>query len=656
MYLFVIVQLIASLPSGSIRMKLIANVLPVGSLVVLASVAFVPAADATSTSQSQSEEKVTRIADKTARGRPGENLPEAVPSHSHRQLQENVLCQPPDCEFHTGNYTDSYGDTRTWQAYVPAGSLACPPEGCPLYYAFDGTGDDHFTETYHQSWMMAMLARGYVAVAADYASDFNEYGFCYGQEYLPFDPVEGDGFMEYGVVAKARDIFDRGDEGSVQYQLCDGPDALANCSLGVAVSGVSQGSQIALLGSNYDKRVTAALLWATGDNVQTLRDFIGETDILDIPMPCMDTVQLPAVRRRHISGDADQYFGRDANGTIQQIQRMSRNYYDCEPDDGQQYDCLTRGPESVPDAYTGSGQIANEGGYFIVEGSDHVGFLRTENYTTVEEIYGFESSFDWLGRTGRLAYAVPPGVDTNVTMVMDFNHSRLSAGDAQHGLHVAWADANGALGQRYNLGGKDEFSVEHHFCCEQVPVNTIGFRVSAVSDSAAFLDQISVSDAEIDGGTFEKLEFGENEKGGWCFSLDPSDSFLLVDCYGESGEALACVDFCVDGTWQGCDDALESVSKCTGIDGGGLPPTTDAPSPSSNSVGGSPTSAPMKIPISLSPSVENTPPPTPSSVSTSSPVTEEDAEPSGGWKNGNGNVSMCVVTAAYAIFVYNIWF
>jgi len=444
------------------------------------------------------------------------------------------------------------------------------------------------------------------------------------------------------------------------WQLCDGPQKMANCDLGVAVSGISQGSQIALLGSNNDKRITAALLWATGDNAQNIRDFLPiaiDTDVLDIAMDCMDTVQLPSVRRRYISGDADQYFGRGAEGTIDQIQRMSRNYYNCTYAD---QDCLTREPETVPDAYTGTGGIANEGGYYIVEGSDHTTFLRAENgtgsdYKSVEDIYGFESSFDWLARTGRLAYAVPGGFATPVTMSMDLSHWRLISEDAKHGLHVEWADVNGAFGQRYNLGGKDEFSVEHEFCCGQVPVNSIGFRVSAVSADAAFLDDISVA------GPIS-VSYGEDAGGGWCISLNPDDSFLLVDCHGDTGDAVACVDFCLDGTWQICDDAIELVSKCYNALIGGVSPPAGIDS-------AAPTNTPTESTFSKQPSTmlttttDSSPPtnaltkaPTPLTADvTSAPIIRKDDTSSGGGKHAIGNVSSSIITVLCALLMYGVW-
>ena len=51
-----------------------------------------------------------------------------------------------------------------------------------------------------------------------------------------------------GIESKAQAMFDETEPNSALTKLCDGPDALANCDLGVATSGWSQGAQIASLG------------------------------------------------------------------------------------------------------------------------------------------------------------------------------------------------------------------------------------------------------------------------------------------------------------------------------------------------------------------------------------------------------------------------
>lgn len=59
--------------------------------------------------------------------------------------------------------------------------------------------------------------------------------------------------------------------------------------------GVSQGSFIVGQGSNFERRISALLLWATGDDMQIIRDFVGGggcarlgSCYLDWSCPCMD--------------------------------------------------------------------------------------------------------------------------------------------------------------------------------------------------------------------------------------------------------------------------------------------------------------------------------------------------------------------------------
>lgn len=51
-----------------------------------------------------------------------------------------------------------------------------------------------------------------------------------------------------GFKAKSQEIFDGNIADSVVSQLCDGPNPIANCDLGIATHGWSQGSHLAVLG------------------------------------------------------------------------------------------------------------------------------------------------------------------------------------------------------------------------------------------------------------------------------------------------------------------------------------------------------------------------------------------------------------------------
>ena len=52
-----------------------------------------------------------------------------------------------------------------------------------------------------------------------------------------------DGFKD-----KSQEIFDGNIADSVVSQLCDGPNPIANCDLGIATHGWSQGAHLAVLG------------------------------------------------------------------------------------------------------------------------------------------------------------------------------------------------------------------------------------------------------------------------------------------------------------------------------------------------------------------------------------------------------------------------
>ena len=94
-----------------------------------------------------------------------------------------------------------------------------------------------------------MVKRGFVAVSAGYDNSLFEYVNSPGCE---------SNFFFQGIKDKARAIFDSTDDNSVISQICDGSDAsLANCNLGIAANGYSQGAQLASLAANYDTRVSA---------------------------------------------------------------------------------------------------------------------------------------------------------------------------------------------------------------------------------------------------------------------------------------------------------------------------------------------------------------------------------------------------------------
>ena len=93
--------------------------------------------------------------------------------HSKSLICLAGLCEDNSniCEFHAGSYVDHNGRTQDWWAFKPIGSLACPPEGCPLYTLFDGT-----YPVLNDSYLLKMLKRGFVAAKIGYESSLVDYG------------------------------------------------------------------------------------------------------------------------------------------------------------------------------------------------------------------------------------------------------------------------------------------------------------------------------------------------------------------------------------------------------------------------------------------------------------------------------------------------
>jgi len=79
--------------------------------------------------------------------------------------------------------------------------------------------------------------------------------------------------------------------------------------------GFSQGSLIVGLASEYDDRVSAALLYGSGN----LPGYLEFTLAGIRDMQCMNTVKLAKQRRRYFSGDNDRLFGGDYDGTRTQL-------------------------------------------------------------------------------------------------------------------------------------------------------------------------------------------------------------------------------------------------------------------------------------------------------------------------------------------------
>lgn len=119
----------------------------------------------------------------------------------------------------------------------------------PVFVYMVGTG-----ETYNDNFAMAavngMAAKGYVAATIDYA--VSQFGSC--------SAIKG----------KTSCAFNPGSSTSAIKQLCS--RATADCSKGIVVAGMSQGSVIATLAKNYDSRVQAAYGMGLSDHYTTAYD------------------------------------------------------------------------------------------------------------------------------------------------------------------------------------------------------------------------------------------------------------------------------------------------------------------------------------------------------------------------------------------------
>jgi hypothetical protein len=143
-----------------------------------------------------------------------------------------------------------------------------------------------------QPFVQDMAARGFVAATVQYDSG------SYPQCSL--------------MTKKASCIFNGSSATSAISLLCS--RARADCSKGVVVSGFSQGANLAALAKNYDARVRAGYFIGHGDKA---------SGVIDVSS-CADnakTTLLPS-QMRSINGENDEYFGSNANGVRQQLQRV----------------------------------------------------------------------------------------------------------------------------------------------------------------------------------------------------------------------------------------------------------------------------------------------------------------------------------------------
>lgn len=266
-----------------------------------------------------------------------------------------------------GYWEDGEGEIAGWK---PGG-----PGPFPLFVYFPGTGavpGGAFSS--HQSEITREMAlRGYVAVAVQYPDPYN---------------------ISPDLEQKARAVLCQNNEHTAVSVLCADDDV--DCSLGVAVSGWSQGAHLALVAATLNAEVNAAL--ALMGARPTMRGTFTLTD---------DSVVgafLPKERRRFILAEGDQYYAWPTDGcsgvapslrgAVENL-KLASGYTSCLPS---QADCLQ----------------ADGSGYYIMTTADtldaggftpdHSNWIAAEGKTSVGIAAWFKplfnQSLDWLARRG----------------------------------------------------------------------------------------------------------------------------------------------------------------------------------------------------------------------------------------------------------------
>jgi hypothetical protein len=161
----------------------------------------------------------------------------------------------------------------------------------PVFVYLVGT-----TESYdHVSALSAvdkMAARGYVAATVQYPN--SSFGDC------------------VTLSGRSKCIFDASSASSAIAVLCS--RANADCTKGVVVAGLSQGSVLAVLARNYDPRVQAAYGLGVGVQYSTydLRACVAE-----------GRRALPGDRLRAVNGEADMFMGSTASTVRGQLEELT---------------------------------------------------------------------------------------------------------------------------------------------------------------------------------------------------------------------------------------------------------------------------------------------------------------------------------------------
>lgn len=219
------------------------------------------------------------------------------------------------------SFTDSYSASRS--TYSMNGREPSTAGSYPVFVYMVGTSENYNNASAIDA-IEGMASRGYVTATVQYANSF--FGGC------------------STLSSRAKYIFDAKSNSSAISKLCS--RAKADCSKGVVVGGFSQGSILAILAKNYDRRVEAA--YGLGAGVQysfyNLRSCVADGNR-----------SLPSSRLRAVNGEADGFMGGSASSVRGQLEELTgqscgSNAYQCAASNDSGWYMVTHGEVQDGDA------------------------------------------------------------------------------------------------------------------------------------------------------------------------------------------------------------------------------------------------------------------------------------------------------------------
>ena len=195
-------------------------------------------------------------------------------------------------------------------------------------------------------------------------------------------------------------------------KVCD--RSKANCDLGLAVHGFSQGAHIASLAKEYEPRVSAALHFGHGNtNLGSLLGALasfgmsGSTGVMN----CFNNAnnRLPRSKRRYLNGENDPFFGVIASGNRRQLQAVSGyncgNRNDCIQSDGSGYKIVTASNLGINIV---AAMLGQPGHCFFLSTCITGGLRGSWRNAGASSKYGMVHSFNWLAHAARGTIAPQP--------------------------------------------------------------------------------------------------------------------------------------------------------------------------------------------------------------------------------------------------------